>query len=1811
MARTTRTRRGVLLLVVLSMLVIFMLIAITFVVVSNQQRTAAKAVARTAQKESRPSELLDEAMYQLLRGTKNPLSAVHGHDLLRDMYGPDGFVAHLAWTPPNGMLGIPPKQTADQSGGQLIDLFIDEATGMSTTDGTPFILNRTTGYYNGRVLTVVDLDGHAVSTRVISYEYDVLFNLGRFRVLTFENAEGLKVSHADLLHKNAKSPNKTQYNPADNTLNARIIVNGHPFNGTGAGYNPQTGRLDLRMLTRGPDRGWGVFDVDDNGNGVKDDITEAGWNGSDDQVLPNVPAALAPNRTDTAAGGITPALDNSDESYDLPDFQNMALAAIVPTDNGGKYVLPSFHRPALINYWATQQPAVFNDPALRPFFFMRPLHGMDINADGLWDMPDPTQGTAGEPDFTGKRANLWVGPWDVDNDGDGIQDSIWIDLGMPARRGRDGRMVKPLFAILCLDLDGRININAHGTPSQKNLTSQFTVPGPFAGSVSNVTVQPLGEPPAANKVEMGQGFGPAEINPTAFLEIKNNFNRLLDGRTGVFDGRYGSDAGPPVRDIGTAASDARNRIQLPQLTYPDPANVFRNAAGTFGMFPDVHGRGFVALDHAGQPLKMRFGVNFNSELIDNPYELDLSLNAPRPVARTGSIANPFTVYELEKLYRIFDKDAGALASRLTELLPSAVSLRNEITTDSFDLPTPSLYVAADEPFIKDSDPTTPPGSYLYGPDGQPDVAGTDDFESVMGRPPINITVVDLLKYRLRLNGLSDVTIDREIQEMLSPNLMAGLRLDVNRILGNGIDDNGNGAIDEPQEALVGEPAWDHLTTTATIPSQFLNVSIDHNNDGQINSDDMWARQLLARNLFVLMMLLRNENYDAWLDPSLSAPDKDELTVRRIAQWAINVVDLRDPDAIMTPFEYDIAPFNKDLSNNANDGWLPDGDPRTNEGGDRRLVWGCEHPELLITETLAFHDRRVKDSAHDNGEGKTTGPGMGDDNDWDQPRIPQGSAFIELYCARGISEPNLPGELYTNGKLVLGKLAPPSKDTKRYPVWRLVVTESNSQSKNNIEQRLVDQPDSTSLELDSMSLLPRQVDDVDVERVIWFSALPAAGSVDANITFYTRRFSNPLSLGDPEALLHPGQYAVVGPRNVTTIGSASVAGNPAGRASIQEIRLDPVSTMDNNPGATGDNKYLYPNTGSHIRPALGIVVAADPPPDKRNDPNPPWPPNAEIGLSISEPLPDDDYYPVPDDLNTGEYGDLMELDAARKFYDTPMDSDPNNPRPLLEEGQLPTGTYLSAKNIVLQRLANPLLPWNPTDPAYATVRDPNSPPNPYRTVDWMPVDLTVFTGEDGQNEPGNPPLPIVRFASRQRGKNANQDFNIWSNWDPGQGHNSDEPPQTYAGGDPDNYFQHNLFHTLGYLNDVFRLNDPNNPLPRPGNPTGWTDHRDLWAHLMTSSEAGVADYRGSPRRPFPWLVWFNRPYANPFQVMLAPATSQGRLLHEFNLNFVNAPNDAYTPQPTSDATFRYPYGHLLNFFEYSRKANSGSYIHGPDFYRVLEMLRTRSPFVGTNTILQPTVFAGSGEGTAGLHPPFNMVSNYRDPGRVNVNTIYSQEIWEAIRNGHALPPYGGVFTSRRGFNDPSGVLQGLLPNNDVLRAKDTVPTFFANPFRAPGAGPLVPLPGVTEAEVDRESVDVYLTRSAGAGGGPPAGPPLMTFPALQQLTADYNNARRNPYFRYAGMQRLSNLLTTRSNVYAVWITVGYFEVEPAPQGTMTPQQYQQRYPDGYRLVSESGSETGEVERHRAFYIIDRSIPVAFEPGENHNVDQAVRLRRFIE
>jgi hypothetical protein len=114
-------------------------------------------------------------------------------------------------------------------------------------------------------------------------------------------------------------------------------------------------------------------------------------------------------------------------------------------------------------------------------------------------------------------------------------------------------------------------------------------------------------------------------------------------------------------------------------------------------------------------------------------------------------------------------------------------------------------------------------------------------------------------------------------------------------------------------------------------------------------------------------------------------------------------------------------------------------------------------------------------------------------------------------------------------------------------------------------------------------------------------------------------------------------------------------------------------------------------------------------------------------------------------------------------------------------------------------------------------------------------------------------------------------------------------------------------------------------------------------------------------------------------------------------------------------------------------------------------------------------------------------------------------------------------------------------------------------------------------------------------------PLFVAPPADSWANDGN---RDAWFRFESLIRANANATVRSEVYAIWVTMGLFEVTGAG---ITDQ----RYPDGYRLVREYGSDTGDVTRHRAFFIFDRSIPVGFEQGQDHNVADAILSERFIE
>ncbi len=180
------------------------------------------------------------------------------------------------------------------------------------------------GYYNGCVITIVD--GSSARGR-------------RFRVVDyFAHSLGLNpmppyplpTQHKFRVMPIAISSESSNIRPV---AGDRVLLNGRPFNGTGFGYGSSTSGTTPKL---------------------------------------NPAYALQPNQLlqTNAAQLASFVAGDADESYDAVDFQNMALAGIIPTSTSiapdGVVVVPSFHRPELVYYWGINSSTSLDRAIMRP-----------------------------------------------------------------------------------------------------------------------------------------------------------------------------------------------------------------------------------------------------------------------------------------------------------------------------------------------------------------------------------------------------------------------------------------------------------------------------------------------------------------------------------------------------------------------------------------------------------------------------------------------------------------------------------------------------------------------------------------------------------------------------------------------------------------------------------------------------------------------------------------------------------------------------------------------------------------------------------------------------------------------------------------------------------------------------------------------------------------------------------------------------------------------------------------------------------------------------------------------------------------------------------------------------------------------------------------------------------------------------------------------------------------------------------------------------------------------------------------------------
>ena len=2038
-------RSGILLLVVLSMLTLFLLIGTAFIVSANQYRKANKILAKVAEASNSSVDqvnLLEEVLNQIVRDTNNQNSSLRFHSLLRDMYGNDGLLAEIdvsGWAGGNVTI----------TGGQMIEFRLDIATltdqfGIlySSNVPTPKQLSPISNAYNGLVLTFLEGPVRGQSTRIVGYIPAVRDNVGNittpalFRVMAPRKADGSNLVAADFTKLIAK----------------RILINGRPFNGTGVGYDPTntatgTAKLSTTELVAGllnpalalvPNAAFFDYEqVNTNGPG-----TFAAYFGKTNAQW----TALTPQEQQRLINsmGLT-GLGGSDESYDAVDFQNMVLA-LMPTnptellpvtigsgilqDTGGMLPIPSFHRPALINYWRDQN-ALFHTPSADRFFEPNMLRKVMLRPSWI----DHPNFTGSNPEFANLLATFQnditdepaqnnllnstiYGPWDVDNDNDGIRDSVWVGFGAPVMENADGRLVKPMAAIMVLDMGGRLNLNAHGSEdiAKPNFNPTFSMAIAGSGNTTNLLPQ-------------GQGYGTAEISLDPLMPGTNKAQRWRWYRR-LFEGAYANnDFFPNDTASITPRKFKRRRVgkmggqdnvagrpgfdmaaQVKMQGMPRWANgKVLDSSGTpvlggYATAPDLYGRYAVGLNDFGQPVSEAIrDYDLNNKIIDqdSPYEVDLSLGASRGESSFAA-DTPYSMAEIERVLRAYDPDAGALPSRIWEMAgefkpnsaattPNLDTLnlwRTTLTTDSYDLPVPSVIV---------------PGWMV---ETGPDAATTtgDEYAVVMNKPAVGASFADLLEYRiraaqnpvwLRTDDVANPTrlplIQQEIKKLLPPDLADGLRLDINRAVGNGRDDNGNGMdddgddlTDEPGEietdaggffigvvGVVDEPGENEAPFWASSDSQlngftgtngqfrddvlFLrDLPKDYNGDNTEDQQDLTdfrlargidgtidtlqerviahnlRRQMLARDMYVLAMTLVDP-FPALPATPTQAQKRErkrisDVRAERLAQWAINIVDFRDPDNIMTAFEYDANPF---------DGWNADGNmasPNNDIAGpDARVgtrddiggvVWGAEGVELVMTETMAWHDRRTTDEGSSIESSNITGPGQqlveaaGEvfspdepDRDFDQKFRPRGACFVELYCPLA-ANPAVNADTHAispAGKDLGINIAAVDKLTNTSPVWRMAVYQRPKALKaiecvdwDPDAQKEKQRPNTdeyghgTEIKADRCVYFA-QFDKNDATRLQQLKSMDTSDGVE----FFT-------TLNVPP--VRPGRFMVVGSgehqdgNGRKVLNSAIYASNigdmnrTSGPGGSKQRRIELHPNDSTNPIQFVESSNAGPQLGDERtyqvdgEPICNVAVIT-------NALSALGPTALSRRFTISEPAKG---YPGDDPINfpptgpsylenipgnpglEGRYGNAAQAAA----YDRPHDDvradgedrlqlmgnfDPNDP--LMVE---------CFSMIYLQRLANPLLPFHKET-------------NPYRTVDGMSANVSLFNG-------------LIGNPARPSGESFQTD--IQSGSPAGRVHYENRRAELYLASLQRGYTQSTNLLGAQYKANVLGYEPPNVGLspgeavrgfhaPRKNQfrPTGTpVKHAinaipDMTLGRINQAFMSVADQNAiknrniaaattdglTPEDPFPWLTWNNRPFANSNELLLVPRSRSSQLLREFSgqVNTGNPFLKKDVPKRPSRpgvpaATRNGPaylgqqalglFGHLPNMFLSEPPAISKIPDAPAGLFRVLDYLHVPSPFVKTETWLNPTSFGNSNVTSIDdprylRQPPFNRIAQYREPGRVNLNTVVSADVWDGgilhrekhspgapwnisannydPRTGHSGPIFlnntdGGLVSSRRGYGNAG---------DSILKLNNDTPTFFENPFRSSDAFDLVPVLAMPQdnatTPANRKGVNVTMLRQ---DDFPTAAnmPPLFAGTSTNGYDHD---ADRNAYFKMQPMTRLSSMTTNRSNVYAVWVTIGFFEVEEAPDWndpvvaiktairsrfggnnddndpvTIAARAlYDRVYPEGYQFGKEAGSDTGDIRRVREFAMIDRTVPVAFEPGKNHNVDKAIRLRRRIE
>lgn len=1821
----THPRRGIALLFVISLIVLFFLFATTFVAMSSSYMRSSTRRVRTARyTQFKPTHIMDDIFMMVLRDVpennfNNPL---RGQSLLADQYdlpsaGYGSFVSTASQVLPQAAYGnaVVAIECVDPTLNVDLTAPIDYSQGIHKDAML------------GRWLTFIDGPCKNLTLPIIDYQStaDTTTTPGRFFVLL--------------------QPSDTQWvtTPANMTAmaGARFVVNGRPFDG----FDLMNGSFQvLHRMSNEP------FD------GIE-------------------PVEGTPAFVDPAIGPPVPPTS----AISLRNNRNLFLARNQPGNLAytgtaealQNAIVPSFHRyDARFQQYADQLYTEVGGAAGYTYAelealaktSMRPLPWENPNFTGSndnWNFYGPGLGNAGNDygspfryrysgalaganvSFDPRLATHWSHYFsllsnhptslanlglpqhalmDVDNDGDGIKDSIWLDLGLAPIVTPDGTRVKPLVAIQIEDMDGRVNLNTSGSLAQTNQPPTTAMP--------------------AGAIPFGQGYGPAEIltQPLGLTLTDLLLLRYGQASAGI--------VGSPDATLNAPRTNAlvhANLMGVPE-TYPnyDPSvNLGSGLVGdAFGTPGDYQGQFVVApnlspathVDSAGALVnsflmpflphhqwqntagtatfpKQVAGPRYLLQYVDNPYDFDVFQGKAGSQAVVASGAGlieqdmKLPPQMLEFLLRSYDSDARNLALGVRNQIPDPTR-RDRLATFTANLQAFAGGLLGE----------------LTTNNNQKKVT-TESYEV----PAIPFSVAQMLRERISARRVAAGTaytpqvLDLEIVDMLGPELVAGLPLNINRYLGNGRDDDGDFIHDEPGEAQAYEyRGYAVATATDGLPADMDRIPLDMDNDGtpSTTETEVGMRQAMAKHLYLLMLtLFDNAPANATIaDLQAGTPRAAELLKFRIAvaQWAVNVVDFRDPDSICTPFEFDLDPF---------DGWDADGDLGTkllDATGTHVIegrVWGLERPELLLTESRADHQHRSSPDA------------LGSTNHH-QAHLPNPSAFFEIYnpwlVPDNLGEPvgganqSSPKHQQVNNDLgddalfngYSEKAINLSKRTPNagHPVFRVLVVRGDSRGRN-ADRDLNDFDQIMGDHYDSVSMSTPSFLDTDISRTVFFTD-------PTNLMNFVSGYTPPAV--DPETvqpspiqmalgasqhfpshpgysnnfLLRPGHHAVVGSagphdaadfmtiygRNNTWVVNTPL--DPAAGHLLNRpyIRLEPHEPVETGVfDATGGRmSNVYPNS---LSVPLNATFRGTPTASPYN-----WS-NFSVTESPAGYTVDGTGTPLDSTNNPA----VAELDGWRFEVGGSYNSGTTPAGPFYNSvdmeynryGYDPADEEDWNRQIVLQRLANPTLDFDPIN-------------NPYITMDDLDMQITSSGGL------GQSPDPVMtlnegRYSVERGEKPATSLYGFALTGTSGT---------TVYPNDTSDPSTNNIW--LRTLDGKWE----SDPMPFAADGFANVPSR-LFDYSLGQTSLGVPRLEYQGNTPMTWPTFNNRPYISEAELELVPIQSNSLLLEHmvwtdnqngtayaednFYRNEV-AQNDTTILENTTTED-RIP-TYLPSFFgaQGSIPTQYGNLTATVTrrFSNVFEFLDVPSRFIGTQQLLDPVTFSGDEPrylGTGGVldipfNPPYNWLSNRREPGKINLNTVNWPEVWRGLMGGSTAG---------------ASAYENLFQFGNLLIRRNLPGFLFSEQ-----SSPLLSHTGQNS---------LWGTQD----------PTNLSTPSMLDLNYDDATGRYDttttPYFRNQGRQRLMNMTTNRSSVFAVRVTVGYFRLEVAqvpvinsasagtPYANLTDADFTVVWKE--TIGQEYGIESGTNKRERAFYLIDRSIPVGFLPGENLNVEKTILLKRYIE